>query len=772
MTIRNLEAYLKPRRVLLLGEPLGSTAQELIANLRQAAPPGLLVESTRELEGGEPGVLGIVGDPATLDEAMLAQLAARGCRALIWPHDTRPDTALLQAARAHTTRLLGPRSPGILNPAARLNATVLPAALLPGTMALIVQSQSVASAAIDWATGRRFGFSWVAITGGESDVDIADLLDYAALDPHTRAVALEVGRIRGARKFMSAARACARAKPVVVLQTRQADWHGKGSDPVRSAAFARAGMVECLSLPGLFDAFAALYRLPPLQHGRVLVVSNGSGICALGVDAVLRTGLQAAEPDEATWTRVRALVPELKRLGGGADLGEPAMDTVIAALREFLRDKAVDVVLFVRSPGAGRSHTAVAAELVKAGFDERLLTVWLGLETALPARKLSAEANLATFISADAAARAVRYRWEYARNRELLTQTPPRGPTAPTDAADIARRLRRMLDAGTTELRGKDAARLLAAYGLDSHNPRPRRDLRLDVRVARHAELGMHLGISLVTPGFSAPAGYGFMPLDPLLARRILADAGLHADAEAAAGDLEALAQALVRIGQFALDQPLLAELRLRLSAHGGIAQCIQADTHLQLAAATGAERARLALAPYPAALSHILVRGTERYRVRPVRPDDEPALIRLLEGLDPETVRLRFFAYIRHFSHDLAARMTQIDYDRELALVITPEKGAENLIGMGTLSADPDGARAEFAVLVDKEHCGLGLGRHLLEQFLQHARQQGIGTVFGEVLAENSTMLGLARSLGFSTHAIPDDPGCMHVEIAIQGAA
>ena len=772
MTIRNLEAYFKPRKVLLLGEPLGSTAQQLVANLRQAAPAGLLAESAQQLDGGEPGVLGIVGDPAVLDQPLLAQLAAQGCRALIWPHNARPDTALLQAARTHTTRLLGPRSPGILNPGARLNATVLPAALLPGSLALIVQSQSVASAAIDWATGRRFGFSWVAVTGGESDVDIADLLDYAALDPHTRAVALEVGRIRGARKFMSAARACARAKPVAVLQTRLADWHGKGSDPVRSAAFARAGMVECLSLPALFDAFAALYRLPPLQQGRVLVVSNGSGICALGVDAVLRNGLQTAEPDEATWARVRALVPELKRLGGGADLGEPGMDTVVAALREFLHDKTVDVVMFVRSPGAGSSHEAAAAELVRAGFDERLLTVWLGLETALPARRLSAEANLATFVSADAAARAVRYRWEYARNRELLTQTPPRGPTAPTDAADIGRRLRQLLDAGTAELRGKDAARLLAAYGIDSHSPRPRRELRLDVRVQRHAELGMYLCVTLATPGFAAPTGHGFMPLDPLLARRILADAGLRTDAEFSAAELEALAQALVRIGQFALDQPLLAELKLRLSAHGGAVQCIQGETFLLLSADSGAERTRLALAPYPAALAHTLLRGTEHYAVRPVRPEDEPALIQLLQGLDPETVRLRFFAYIRHFSHDLAARMTQIDYDRELALVITPEQRADRIIGMGTLAADPDGGRAEFAVLVDQQHCGLGLGRHLLEQFLQHARQQGIGAVFGEVLAENSTMLGLARSLGFSTHAIPDDPGCVHVEIAINAAA
>ena len=772
MTIRNLDAYFKPRRVVLIGEPVGSTARQLIANLRHAAPPGLLVESMRELDGIEPGVLGVIGDPAALDPDTLARLAACGCRALIWPHSAPPEPALLQAARTHTTRLLGPRSPGILVPRGRLAASALPGALLPGSLALIVQSQSVAAAAVDWATGRRLGFSWVVVTGGESDVDIADLLDHAALDPDTRAVAVEVGQIRGARKFMSAARACARAKPVVVLQTRLADWHGKGADPVRSAAFARAGMVECLSLPALFDAFAALHRLPPLRQARVLVVSNGSGICALGVDAVLRHGLQTAEPDAASWERVRRMLAGLKQLGGGADIGEPALDTVIAVLREFLSDKGVDLLLFIRSPLAGDSHEAVAAALAKAHFDERLLTVWLGLETALPARRLSAEAGIATFTSPDAAARAVRYRWEYARNRELLTQTPPRGPTALIDAADTARRLRQLIDGGKRELRAGDAARLLAAYGIDSRKLRPRRDLRLDVCVQHHAELGLHLSATLAAPGLAAPTGYGFMPLDPLLARRLLADAGLRADAEATAPDLEALAQALVRIGQFALDQPLLAQLRLRLSAHRGAAQCHQADTQLRLSDAVQPERSRLALAPYPLAMAHTVTRGAEHYLVRPVRPDDEPAVIDLLQGLDPETVRLRFFCYIRYFSHDLAARMTQIDYDRELALVILPDGKTDRIIGMGTLAADPDGARAEFAVLVDQSHCGLGLGRHLLQQFLGHARQHGIGAVFGEVLADNAAMLGLARSLGFSVHAMADDPGCMHVERAIAASA
>jgi RimJ/RimL family protein N-acetyltransferase/succinyl-CoA synthetase alpha subunit len=766
VTLRNLQPYFKPRRVLALGSPAGAQAAALLARLHAEAP-GLLTDRLDQL-GSEPGVLGVVADPAALDQAVLEQLARHGCRSLIWPHPSRPDTALLQAARRHTTRLLGPRSPGILHPANRVAAADLPGALAGGALALIVQSQSIASAAIDWATGRRLGFSWVAVTGGESDVDIADLLDYAALDPATRAVAVEVGRIRGARKFMSAARACARAKPVVVLQTRLADWYGKGPDPVRSAAFARAGMVECLSLPALFDAFAALHRLPPLRRARVLVVGNGSGICALGVDAVLRSGLLAADPAPDAWERMRALVPALKRLGGGADLGDPGIAATIAALRGFLADPEVDVVLYLRSPIGPDSHEAVARALAEARFDERLLTVWLGLETALPARGLSAAAGLATFTSADAAARAVRYRWEYGRNRELLTQTPPPGPAAPLSAAASAGQLRRLLARGEAEPAGSAAAQLLAAYGLPSRAADGSDTLRLEVRIQRHAELGTHLAASLVVPGYAPPCGYGFAPLDPLLARRLLADAGLRCDAQVTAEMLDALALALVRIGQLALDQPLLAALRLRLLLRADAVSCEAAQTRLQLDPAPPPERARLALAPYPAALAHELARGAARYLVRPVRPDDEPALLRLLQSLDPETVRLRFFSTIRHFSHDLAARMTQIDYDRELALVILPAGAPERLVGIGTLAADPDGARAEFGVLVDHAHCGQGLGRHLLQCFLDHARAQGIAAVFGEVLAENSAMLGLARRLGFRLHALPDDPGVIHIERAV----
>jgi GNAT superfamily N-acetyltransferase len=114
---------------------------------------------------------------------------------------------------------------------------------------------------------------------------------------------------------------------------------------------------------------------------------------------------------------------------------------------------------------------------------------------------------------------------------------------------------------------------------------------------------------------------------------------------------------------------------------------------------------------------------------------------------------------------------MAQIDYDRELTLIAAPAAQPEALIAIATLIADPDRARAEFAVLIHHDYAGRGVGRHLMEQLLAQARRGGIGVVHGEVLRENDGMRGLARALGFHERIDPDDPGCVIVEIATGGS-
>lgn len=768
MTVRNLDALLQPDHLLVLGAPATDAERQLLQNISQSVPYELRTRigaaqpgwSTVAVHHPWPaGRLLVALDTRLLTPLVIAQLAADGCRAILWPGAEAVPAELLEAMRPTTMRLLGPRAAGVWSSPRGCNLSSLPLTPPAGNIALIAQSQSVAAAAVDWAVGRNIGMSWLAVTGGEADVDVADLLDHAALDPHTRAVALQVSRIRSPRKFMSAARAAARIKPVVVLQTQPLG--GNGGDPlVRSAAFQRAGLVECTTLGGLFDALAALSRIPMPTDGRYLVVGNGAGACALGVDALRRQGLSMSQLSPETAAKLRVLLPQA-RLGEGVDLGRTDPAETVEALRLLLAEKALDAVIYVHSPEDRGSHAAVAKALVAAGLHQRLLTVWLGLETALPARGIAALGGIATFPSADEAARALRYRRQHRLTRELLMQTPP--PLR--EAAEQGRQAESLvakLPEGSP-LPSMAIEQLVSAYDLPVVIST--QGLRLRLQAGLDPELGMHLRLAAIVEGLQEREVVGFAPLDAVLARRMLTDAGLlaHSAAVAAGG----LAQALVHLGQMVVDLAQLASLRLVLAVAADGSAAMLAGSGSGLRQAPPPERRRLPLAPYPAALRHPLVlRDGSRLQIRPVRAADEPALITLLQRLDPEEVRLRFFLRIRNFSHDMAARMTQVDYDREMSFVVEPPDGKGDIIAMSTLVMDPDGAEAEYAILVHHDWAGRGIGKHLMHCLLDVARSRGVRMVYGDVLAENGPMLAVARSLGFQVKRDPEDHQCVRVSL------
>ena len=171
--------------------------------------------------------------------------------------------AVAQAARAHKLRIVGPNCLGIMFPGAGLNASFAARHPTQGSLALISQSGAIAAAMVDWGAEKSVGFSGIVSIGDQLDVDVADLLDYFALDDKTRAILLYVEAVTDARKFMSAARAAARLKPVVVVKSGRMAQGAKaaathtgalaGSDAVYDAAFRRAGLLRVLDLRELFD---------------------------------------------------------------------------------------------------------------------------------------------------------------------------------------------------------------------------------------------------------------------------------------------------------------------------------------------------------------------------------------------------------------------------------------------------------------------------------------------------------------------------------------
>ncbi|MGH6952748.1 MAG: GNAT family N-acetyltransferase, partial [Alphaproteobacteria bacterium] len=265
-------------------------------------------------------------------------------------------------------------------------------------------------------------------------------------------------------------------------------------------------------------------------------------------------------------------------------------------------------------------------------------------------------------------------------------------------------------------------------------------------------------------------------PLNLTLARELISRtrvarllAGYRGQPPAA---LDAIALALVKVAQLAAEMGELVELDVNplIADEAGV---VALDARILVRRFDGRAADRLAIRPYPQELETPVSAAGGRLLLRPIRPEDEPALQRAFARLDPEDIRLRFFAPLKALTHRLAARLTQIDYDREMALVLAEPgaAGTAELFGVARLHADPDNVEAEFAVTVRSDMKGRGLGRLLMDHLIAHARRRGLKCLFGHVLAENAPMLALCRDLGFALVPETGEPGVVRVTLALARA-
>ena len=245
-------------------------------------------------------------------------------------------------------------------------------------------------------------------------------------------------------------------------------------------------------------------------------------------------------------------------------------------------------------------------------------------------------------------------------------------------------------------------------------------------------------------------------PLDPVLAEDALSrtrvDRLLRGYRDRPPAARGAVGEAMVRLSELIADVEEIAELDINpllADAEGVIAL----DARIVVRKPSGLERAsRFAIQPYPVELeTGIVDRDGKQLAIRPIRPDDEALLQAFTRRMTPEDIRMRFFGPMREMSHELAARLTQIDYDREMAFLLLDGK---ELLGVGRLAADPDFEEAEFALIVSSDRQGHGYGTLLLEHVMRYAKTRGIKRVIGNVLRENHRMLELTKRLGFKRTA------------------
>jgi acetyltransferase len=220
----------------------------------------------------------------------------------------------------------------------------------------------------------------------------------------------------------------------------------------------------------------------------------------------------------------------------------------------------------------------------------------------------------------------------------------------------------------------------------------------------------------------------------------------------AAGVDMDDVAFTLVKLSQLVIDIAEVTELDINplLAGERGV---VALDARVRVARPRAAGTARLAIRPYPNELQReVDMPDGRRLLLRPVRPEDEPSFHRTFAQFTPQEIRMRFFVPMKTLTHVAAARFTQIDYDREMAFVLTDfgRAGTTEVYGVVRMAADPDNEKAEFAIIVRGDTAGIGMGRLMMTAIVDYARERGIGEIWGDVLVENQRMLQLSDSLGF----------------------
>jgi acetyltransferase len=823
--------------------------------------------------------LAVIMTPADAVPGLIADLGTKGTRAAVvlsagLTQRNGLQQKMLDAARPHLLRIIGPNGIGLMLPHARLNAGFFHMAAAPGDIALLSQSGAIAASLIDWAADNTVGFSQIVSLGDMADVDVADCLDLLAGDANTRAVVLYLESIPNPRKFMSAARRAARAKPVIAIKpgrhaeaAKAAATHTgalTGADRVVDAALRRAGILRINELSELFDAIETIARFAPLERAQVGIVTNGGGAGVLAVDRLLDFGAKLAELSPDTLASLDRTLPANWSRANPVDIiGDATPERYRTAVAAVAGDPSVDVVLVMNCPtglvSSAEAATAVAS-LAKNGVIGRkpILSSWLGGATAREGRRLLQSSGIPSYETPAAAAVAVDHLTRWSRVQKALERVPEASPGASVDRAAVLSVFRQVASESRRVLTEPEAKAVAKAYGIlvpetvvaksvDEVGLAAKRLLQASQKIAvkllsksvshksdvggvalnigtakgardaaliiernlrqrapeadidgfaiqpmiersQAQELIMGIGQDTIfgpiilfgTGGVAVEViddtAIALPPLDDVLAGalidrtqigRLLAGFRDHKPADRAS-----ILRALNALSQLIVDFPCIvaADINPLLANEEGV---IALDARFEIdpeSVERPGPNPALIIRPYPAEWAKDMVVQDRSYHVRPIRPADVALYPDFFDRMDKEDMRLRFFSLSKHFSDKLLTRLTQLDYDREMAFVALDRNG--NLCGVARIFADPDHETAEYALLVRSDLKGQGLGWAMLRHLVDYAKVDGLKRIEGIVLSENAGMLKMCREFGFRLAVDQNDVGIVKVSLDLSRGA
>ncbi|MEC5387944.1 GNAT family N-acetyltransferase [Uliginosibacterium sp. H3] len=888
-----LSPLFEPQSVAIIGATVreGALGYVLIGNMLASGYKGTLyavnpkykavqgVQCYRRIGNVPPRVdLAIIATPADTVPGIIDECGKAGVRFAVvlsagfgenGAAGARLEMQAVRSARRYGLRLLGPNSLGVARPEIGLNATFAHGKPIPGSIGFISQSGSLCAAILDYARPNQVGFSNVVSLGLSSDLDFGEILDYMVWDFRTESILLYIEGIRDARRFLSALRAAARAKPVLILKVgrhpvglRAAQQHTgavAGDDAVFDAALRRAGVIRLYNLSQLYAASKALFAHFRPRGNRLAIITNGGGPGVMAADRAGDLGIPLAQLSTKTLTRLDKILPPHWSLDNPIDLiGDSDPERYANALAALLDDEGVDGVLCLLTPQAMTRPNDVAQHVItqRKRTEKPILTCWLGEDQTRDAREAFRVAGIPSLRTPEIAVELFANLSAYYRNQGLLTQVAAplgnkRAPLLdaarllidnalvghrmqllrqecmailsafhiPTRAMQLARSPQQVAEmagmmgfpivmrpnACVAKIRSavlirrniNDAAAAQQAYEdiageLRRHSPesmhygiciehvtRSPFERELMVRVWRDPVLGPVIGFGerSLDPDYWPDRAVALPPLNAYLVRDLVQ--GTRAakvmsqrdDMPAARVDL--IEDILLRVSEMICELPWIQSLELN-PLRVDDRQAVVTDARITIGSIPpGAGRYdHMAIHPYPSDLiSHWQLRDGTPVLVRPLKPEDAELEQRFVQGLSPETRYFRFMSAVRELPPALLAKLTQIDYDREIALIATIEEGDETIeIGVCRYATNPDGRSCEFAIVIGDKWQKSGLGRYMMNQLIDTARTRGLQVMKGVFLASNERMLRFAQSLGFVLSVDAEDPTMKNGELDLLG--
>jgi acetyltransferase len=551
MAIKSLDKIFKPQRIALIGVSNNpkSIGGIVLQNLIGSGFEGVVYTVNPKHEA----VMGIMCYPDVKSLPQIPDLAVIATNARLVPQIIREcgeagikgviilsagfkesgtegkrleDLVKTELSKFDGMRVIGPNCVGIMVPDLHLNITFTSGMPKNGNIAFISQSGAVCTTVLDWAIEENIGFSYFVSIGNTMDVNFGDLIDYFGQDPDTRSIVLYIESITEARNFMTAARAFARKKPILVYKAGRFPESAKAAtshtgalaseDSICDAVFARVGIARVYNIEDIFDFTDLIGREKTPKGPNLAIVTNAGGPAVMAVDTLLELKGKLAELSEQTMQKLNDYLPPFWSHGNPVDvIGDASPERYTTATKIVLDDPNVDAVLAIFVPQAVTDPTDTAIEVCKLAerTSKSIIAAWAGGQSMHKGRQIFVNNDIAVFRTPEQAVRAFMTLVSYSHNLKTLYETPKDIPVRfKLDRQKLREKFEVDYFTKNNILSEDISKEIIYAYGIDITRPQPAYSVTEAVNIADN--IGYPVVLKILSPNITHKSDVGGVALN------------------------------------------------------------------------------------------------------------------------------------------------------------------------------------------------------------------------------------------------------------------